>query len=49
VGQENDLELVRALRYESNVPFRVDANGGWNTPTALLRFEQLDAFSIELI
>jgi L-alanine-DL-glutamate epimerase-like enolase superfamily enzyme len=49
VGQENDLELLGALRTESDVPFRVDANGGWDLQTALLRVKQLEAFSIELI
>lgn len=49
VGQENDLELLGALRTESDVPFRVDANGGWDFQTALLRVKQLEAFSIELI
>jgi L-alanine-DL-glutamate epimerase-like enolase superfamily enzyme len=49
VGQENDIELLAALRSVSKEPFRVDANGGWNVETAMQRVKQLENFSIELI
>ena len=49
VGQENDIELLAALRSVSKEPFRVDANGGWNVETAMRRVKQLENFSIELI
>jgi L-alanine-DL-glutamate epimerase-like enolase superfamily enzyme len=49
VGQDNDLELLGALRGVSSAPFRVDANGGWDLNTALERIHQLEALGIELI
>jgi L-alanine-DL-glutamate epimerase-like enolase superfamily enzyme len=49
LGQENDLELLHALRQESNAPFRVDANGGWDLRTAKQRLIELQQLNIELI
>jgi len=49
VGQENDIELLSALRANSSAPFRVDANGGWDLKTAKQRIAQLKDFTIELI
>ena len=49
LGQENDLELLHALRQESNAPFRVDANGGWDLRTAKQRLMELLHLNIELV
>ncbi|MEZ6194748.1 MAG: dipeptide epimerase [Planctomycetota bacterium] len=49
LGRPDDLELLRALRAETNAPFRVDANAGWTLDEARRRLEDLVALDVELV
>ncbi len=49
VGVEGDVERVAALRKETDAPFRVDANGGWNIDQAMERIPQLAQLGVELV
>ncbi len=49
VGTENDMEIVRALRANTDALFRVDANAGWNLETALRLIPQLKELGVELV
>ncbi len=48
VGLADDVETIRAIREVTDLPLRVDANCGWNTPReALERLEALAPFNIQ--
>lgn len=49
VGVEGDVEMIKALRNESNSIFRVDANGGWSLSEALEKIPQLAQLGVELV
>lgn len=49
LGSNNDIELIRELRKHTNVPFRIDANGGWTLDEAISNIPILKALGIELI
>lgn len=49
LGRDDDLEVLAALRSETDVPFRVDANAGWSFDRACERVEALPRFDVELI
>lgn len=49
LGRDDDLEILAALRAETDVPFRVDANAGWSFDRACERVEALPRFDVELI
>ncbi len=49
VGVEGDLDLVAALRRETAVPFRVDANAGWTLEQALHKIPLLKEMGVELV
>jgi L-Ala-D/L-Glu epimerase len=49
VGVENDIEIVEALRKETNAVFRVDANAGWSVEQALQKIPLLKSLGVELI
>ncbi len=47
LGGERDLEAIRALRAETDVPFRVDPNGAWTVVEAIEGGEELKDCGIE--
>ena len=49
VGFENDIETIAALRQHTNAVFRVDANGAWNTETAMHKIPLLKELGVELV
>lgn len=49
LGSSNDMELIRELRKHTNVPFRIDANGGWSLDEAISNIPILKALGVELI
>ena len=49
LGTDRDIEIVRALRQESNSPFRVDANCGWGLSETLENARQFQALNVEFI
>ncbi len=49
LGSENDLEIVQAVRSHTQVPLRIDVNGGWTVAEALEKIAALSAIGIELI
>ncbi len=49
LGTKNDLDIIRAVRQQTTVPIRVDANAGWTINEALEIIELLKNYNIELI
>lgn len=49
VGVENDIEMVAALRKETDAVLRVDANAAWTLEQALQKIPQLKEMGVELI
>ncbi len=49
VGVEGDIEMVAALRKNTDAVLRVDANAGWTTEEALEKIPQLQALNVELV
>jgi len=49
VGFENDIETIATLRQHTNAVFRVDANGAWNTETAMQKIPLLKDLGVELV
>jgi len=49
VGVEGDVEMVAALRKESDAIFRVDANGGWSLSEAIEKIPLLAGMGVELV
>lgn len=49
LGTPQDIAIVKALRAETDVPFRIDANAGWTTEEALEKIPQLADLGVELI
>lgn len=49
LGTAHDVDIVRALRRETAVPLRVDANCGWKVEEAIANVPQLQALGVELI
>lgn len=49
LGREDDLDILRRLRAETDAKLRVDANAGWTLQEALERLPELEALGIELI
>ena len=49
VGVENDIEILEALRKETNAIFRVDANAGWTIDEALHKIPILKSLGVEFI
>ncbi len=48
-GTENDIEMVKILRQNTNAILRVDANAGWTLNEALKKIPQLQELGIELV
>lgn len=49
VGTENDIEMVKALRQNTDAILRVDANAGWTTEQALEKIPLLKELGVELV
>lgn len=49
LGNENDLEIIAALRKETDASFRVDVNGGWTLAEAREKIPHLKALGVELV
>lgn len=49
LGTADDVEIVRRLRQEVSVPFRIDANGGWTVEEAIKKIPVLESLGVELI
>lgn len=48
-GGPHDLERLRLIRRETDVPLRVDANGGWTPEEAVELLPELAALGVELV
>ncbi|MBI1342774.1 MAG: dipeptide epimerase [Terrimonas sp.] len=49
VGTANDIQMVRALRENTESVIRVDANAGWTLEEALQKIPQLKELGVELV
>ncbi len=49
LGTANDLAIVEALRKETTVPFRVDANCGWSAAETIYNSKYLKDLGVEFI
>ncbi|MEO7209717.1 MAG: dipeptide epimerase [Chitinophagaceae bacterium] len=49
LGNEDDLEIITALRKETESTFRVDVNGGWSLNEARKKIPHLKSLGVELI
>jgi len=49
LGRQNDVEIVRALREETDAVFRVDANCGWDAEKTVRLSRELKQLGVELI
>jgi L-Ala-D/L-Glu epimerase len=49
LGTPNDIEIVRALRNETEAVFRVDANTGWNVDETIRNSSELFNLGVEFI
>jgi L-alanine-DL-glutamate epimerase-like enolase superfamily enzyme len=49
VGADNDLEVVAALRKETDAVLRVDANAGWTLEQALQKIPVLKTLGVEMV
>lgn len=49
LGTERDVEIITALRERTEVPFRVDANCGWNPNEAVALSTEMAKLSVEFI
>ncbi|MBX7202660.1 MAG: dipeptide epimerase [Bacteroidia bacterium] len=49
LGFENDVQLLSQLREKTNVPFRLDVNGGWTFAEAREKLQMLGGRGIEMV
>ncbi|MFK8005115.1 MAG: dipeptide epimerase [Saprospiraceae bacterium] len=49
LGVPEDLEIMRALRAATDVPFRIDANCGWTAEEAIQKSIELKKLGVEFI
>ena len=49
LGTPNDIEIVKALRKETEAKFRVDANTGWGVEETIKNSEELVKLGVEFI
>ncbi len=49
LGVPNDVEIIQALREQTDRPIRIDANAGWTLEEALERIPVLAKLGVELI
>ena len=48
LGTSEDIEIIKALRANTDAVFRVDANAGWTIEEALYKIPQLKELGVEL-
>ncbi|MEO0340710.1 MAG: enolase C-terminal domain-like protein, partial [Bacteroidota bacterium] len=49
LGTDHDVDIIRALREETDAIFRVDANTGWTGPQTVELAPQLKALGVEFL
>ena len=49
VGRADDIDILRALRAHTSVPFRIDANEGWTFDEAKLLLPELQKLNVTLV
>ncbi|MDR1479304.1 MAG: dipeptide epimerase [Planctomycetaceae bacterium] len=49
LGDSSDMQILEMLRSKTQVPFRVDVNGGWSVETAISYLERLRDWGVESI
>ena len=49
LGTEHDLDIVRALRNESDAIFRIDANCAWDFETTMKNAEEMKKLGVEFL
>ncbi|MEM7454623.1 MAG: dipeptide epimerase [Planctomycetota bacterium] len=49
LGKDNDLEMIRRLRQETDAVFRVDANCAWTAEETIEKSQALEALGVEFI
>jgi L-alanine-DL-glutamate epimerase-like enolase superfamily enzyme len=49
LGTTDDIQIVKALREQTDAVFRVDANAGWTLPEALEKISVLKELGVEFI
>lgn len=49
LGSEEDLEIMRVIRSETDAPIRIDANAGWTADQAVEMVKCLSEFDVELV
>ena len=49
LGRDNDLEIIRSLRAETESVFRVDANCGWTVQETIEKSPELASLGVEFI
>lgn len=49
VGMQDDIEILRALRAETDAVFRVDANAGWTLEEAMNKIPLLKDLNVEFV
>lgn len=49
LGTDQDIDIIKALRANTDAPLRVDANAGWQLGEALEKIPQLAELGVEMI
>ncbi len=49
MGGENDIQMIEALRKETDKPIRVDVNSGWTVEEAIIKIPILKTLGIEFV
>ncbi|MCY3770535.1 MAG: dipeptide epimerase [Gemmatimonadetes bacterium] len=49
LGSERDLDIMRAIRSETDARIRIDANAGWTVDQAVEMVKCLEEFDVELV
>jgi L-alanine-DL-glutamate epimerase-like enolase superfamily enzyme len=49
LGEKNDIEIIEALRANTDKPFRVDANAAWTLPEAIEKINTLHTLGVILV
>ncbi len=49
LGSERDLEIMHAIRNETDARIRIDANAGWTADQAVEMVQRLPEFDVELV
>lgn len=49
LGNENDIEIIEALRANTDKPFRIDANAAWSLPEAIEKINKLKDLGVILV